>query len=236
VEVAVLGPVELRGAVQSFDRRPTLTELVAYLALHSEGATTATWATAVWPDRRVPLQTIANRLSEARRALGPAADGLPRLRRRADRHVLVDVTTDWERFRRLAAAGSDESRHAALELVRGRPFANLRSGSWTVLDGLEGEIVAAVTACARDLAESMLARGEADRAARAARRGLRVAPWDERLHRLLMRAADAVGDRAGIDAVLRRLAAVLETDGDPLQAVHPETAALYSDLTTRPGV
>ncbi len=232
VEVAVLGPVEVRGAERSFERRPTLTELVAYLALHPEGASTAIWSTAVWPDRRVPVQTVANRLSEARRCLGLASDGMPRLRRCADRHVLVDVTTDWERFRRLAGANELASRRRALALVRGRPFVNLRSGSWTVLDGLDGEIVSTVTACARDLAEELLAVGDSDGASWAARRGLRVAPWDERLHRLLMRAAHAAGDRAGIDAVLRQLALLLETDGDPLRVVHPATAALYADLTT----
>jgi DNA-binding SARP family transcriptional activator len=233
VEVAVLGPVTVRGAEHAFERRPTLTELVAYLALHREGTTTAIWSTAVWPERRVPTQTVANRLSEARRALGRASDGLPRLRRRADRHVLVEVTTDWDRFRQLAARGDVASRRSALALVRGRPFANLRNGYWTVLEGLEGDIVASVTACARDLGEAMLAERDADGATWAANQGLRVAPWDERLHRLLMRAADADGNRAGVDAVIRQLALLLESEGDPLRAVHPETAALYTRLTSR---
>lgn len=230
VEVSVLGPVGVRGAEHGFDRRPTLTELVTYLALHPEGATTSTWSTAVWPERRVPMQTIANRLSEARRGLGLAPDGMPRLRRRADRHVLLDVGTDWDRFRRLARAGDVPGRRGALALVRGRPFLNLRSGSWTVLEGLEGEIVSAVTACARDLGEVLLTEGDADGASWAAHQGLRVAPWDERLHRLLMRAADAAGNRAGVEAVLRQLAALLELDGDPLRGVHPETAELYLRL------
>jgi DNA-binding SARP family transcriptional activator len=222
----------VRGAELAFERRPTLTELVAYLALHREGATTATWSTAVWPDRRVPMQTIANRLSEARRALGNACDGLPKLRRVADRHVLVEVSTDWGRFSQLARAGDPNGWRRALGLVRGRPFVNLRSGSWTVLEGIEGEMVSAVTSCARSLAEHLLADGDVDGASWAAHQGLRVAPWDERLHRLLMRAADAAGDRAGIDAVLRQLAVLLEIDGDPLRGVHPQTAALYAHLTT----
>ena len=58
-------------------------------------------------------------------------------------------------------------------------------------------------------------------------------PWDERLYRLVMRAEDAAGNRAGVEAALRQLARALEADGDPLAAVHPETAALYRSLMNR---
>ncbi len=58
----------------------------------------------------------------------------------------------------------------------------------------------------------------------------RSAPWDERLYRLLMRAADVTGSRGAVEAALRSLAQALEWQGDPLRAVHPETAALYRQL------
>ena len=77
IEVAVLGNVQVNGATESLRYRRRLTELVAFLAMHPEGVTTDTFATALWPDRRVPVQTLANRLSETRRALGPAGDGRP---------------------------------------------------------------------------------------------------------------------------------------------------------------
>ncbi len=233
IEIAVLGPVVVCGAEGAFDRRPTLTELVTYLALHRGGATTESWSTAVWPERRVPVQTVANRLSEARRALGAASDGLPRLRRRGDRHLLVDVKTDWERFQSLAVEDATEDRRRALSLVRGRPFADLRRGHWTVIEGLESEVVAAVAACARRLGEELLTSGDPDGASWAAHQGLRAAPWDERLHRLLMRSADAAGDRGGGEEALRQLALRLEIEGDPLRAVHPLTASLYERLTAR---
>ena len=35
----------------------------------------------------------------------------------------------------------------------------------------------------------------------------------------------------GVEAVLRSLAQVLDCGGDPLEIVHPETAALYRRLT-----
>jgi hypothetical protein len=231
VEVAVLGRVEVRGVEGSLARRPKLTELVVFLALHPGGATTGSWATALWPGRRVPPQTVANRLSEARRLLGVASDDRSRLRRSGDLHLLAEVSTDWGRFQQLAhhSRGTDSWREA-LGLVRGRPFEDLPSGLWTALECTAVEIERTVTECALRCGEQLLADGDPEGAAWAAHQGLRTCPWDERLHRLLMITADATGNRAGVEATLRHLALVLEVDGDPLRYVHPETAALYARL------
>jgi DNA-binding SARP family transcriptional activator len=235
IEVAVLGPVEVRGATLPLERHPRLTELVVYLAMHPEGATTPAWETALWPERRMPPQTIANRLSEARRALGFSPDGRPRLRKSGERHLIADVGTDWERFKTLACREADPAawRHA-LGLLRGRPFLDLHQGQWTVLEGFAAEIEHAVVECALRLGGLCLDAGRPDDAIWAAQRALRATPWDERLHRLLMEAADAAGDRAGVEATLRHLALILEIDGDPLRGVHPETAALYARLSGHP--
>jgi hypothetical protein len=48
-----------------------------------------------------------------------------------------------------------------------------------------------------------------------------------------MRAADGLGNRGGVDAALRSLALALELEGDPLLGIHPETSALYRNLTSR---
>jgi hypothetical protein len=237
VEVAVLGSVQISGAPESFRHRRRLTELVAYLAMHPDGATTDAFATALWPERRVPLQTLANRLSEARRALGPASDGRPRLRKRDKRHLIVESETDWDRFRDLACEGCGaDSWRRALALVRGRPFDGLDQGEWAQLEGFGAAIEASVVGVACRLGEHSLGRGKPDLAHWAALQGLLVSPWDERLYRLVMRAADALGNRGGIDAALRSLALALELDGDPLLGIHPETSALYRSLTTRPPV
>ncbi len=234
IEVAVLGPVEIRGAAIPLGRHPRLTELVVYLAMHPEGATTPAWETALWPERRMPPQTIANRLSEARRALGFASDGRPRLRKSGERHLIADARTDWERFQALARRRNDPAAwREALELVRGRPFCDLHQGQWTALEGFIVEIEHAVVECALGLGGLALDAGRPDDAMWAAQRALRATPWDERLHRLLMESADAAGDRAGVEATLRHLALVLEIDGDPLRSVHPETAALYARLSGR---
>ncbi len=233
VEVAILGPVEVRNTAEPLGGHPLLTELVVYLAMHPEGATTSAWETAIWPNRRMPQQTIANRLSEARRALGDAADGRPRLRKIDERHLIADFRTDWEEFCALAATEDAASWRRALEFVRGRPFGDLQQGQWALLEGFSAEIEHAISALALQYGGYALRRGDPDGATWAAHRGLRATPWDERLHRLLMEAADANGDRAGVEATLRHLALVLEIDGDPLRAVHPETARLYERLLGR---
>lgn len=230
VEVAILGPIEIRNTAEPLGGHPLLTELVVYLAMHPDGATTSAWETAIWPNRRMPQQTIANRLSEARRALGDAPDGRPRLRKVDERHLIADIGTDWEEFCALSDLDDVVSWRRALELVRGRPFGDLQQGQWALLEGFSAEIEHAVSSLALRYGGYALRNGNPDDATWAAHRGLRATPWDERLHRLLMEAADANGDRAGVEATLRHLALVLEIEGDPLRAVHPETARLYERL------
>jgi DNA-binding SARP family transcriptional activator len=234
LQVNVLGAVKVLGGASSFDRRPKLTELVVYLAMHPEGATTDAWATALWPDRRMPVSTLSNRLSEARLALGIASDGYAHVRKKGNRYSLgPDLVTDWERFRALAAAEDPASWRKALDLIRGRPFEGLRETQWTLIEGVIPAMESTVVELACRLAEVLLANGAPEGAEGAARRALLVCPWDERLYRVLMRGADALGNRAGVDAALRHLGRVLENKGDPLNSVHPDTAALYRELTSR---
>jgi len=234
IEVAVLGSVQVHGAPESFRQRRRLTELVAYLAMHPEGATSDAFATALWPERRVPMQTLANRLSEARKALGAASDGRARLRKQGGRHLIVEAETDWDRFRDLASEGRGaDSWRRALALVRGRPFDGLDRGEWAQLEGFAAAIEATVVGLACRLGEYSLGRAKPGVAHWAALQGLLVSPWDERLYRLLMRAADGLGNRGGVDAALRSLGLALELEGDPLLGIHPETSALYRSLTSR---
>jgi DNA-binding SARP family transcriptional activator len=47
------------------------------------------------------------------------------------------------------------------------------------------------------------------------RRGLRVSPYDERLYRALLRAAEVMGNRVGLRSAMEELLRVA-ADGDPL--------------------
>jgi len=231
VAINFLGPVALSGTDYPIERHPKLTELVVFLALHPDGSTSRSWTAALWPDRRVPQQTINNRLSEARRIVGFAADGRPRLRRNGERHLLVEFGSDWREFQSLAGSREQSDWKSALSLVRGRPFDDLAQGQWVVFEGFLAEVEHAITSVAIRLGDLALAEGDPELCAWAANQALRACPFDERLHRLLMRSADALGNRAGVESTLRQLALILEIEGDPLRGVHPKTAELYGELT-----
>jgi DNA-binding SARP family transcriptional activator len=233
VEVAVIGPLEIHGAAREFTRAWAV-ELVVYLALHPRGATNEAWATALWPDRLMAPSTLHSTASVARRSLGRAADGSDHLPRSHGRLALSPtVGTDWHRF--VALADSDRLEHwrGALDLVRGRPFEGLRSTDWPILEGIGPAIEAAIVDLSGRLAGAYLRVGEAHGAEWAARRGLVVSPYDERLYRMLMRAADVGGNPAGVDAVMAELIALVAEDIEPLDAVHPSTMDLYRQLSRR---
>jgi DNA-binding SARP family transcriptional activator len=232
VEVRVLGSIEILGTAEPVDHRPRLTELLVYLAFHRDSIVRESFGTALWPERRIPGQTISNRLSEARRALGASADGRNRLRRVHGRlHLADEVVTDWDRFGELTSEGSGpQSWRLALSLVRGRPFQGLAQAEWTVLEGYAAAVERAIVETALALGEYYLSASNPSAADWAAQQGLLASPWDERLYRILMRSAEAAGNRGAIDAALRSLAQVLELRGDPLLGVHPTTAQLYRSL------
>ncbi|MGH9268917.1 MAG: bacterial transcriptional activator domain-containing protein, partial [Acidimicrobiales bacterium] len=94
---------------------------------------------------------------------------------------------------------------------------------------MEAEIVDA----AHEMAGRALDAGDPSAAVWAARQGLRVSPYDERLYRDLMRAADAMGNPQGVEAALDELVRALEIDVEPYDSLHPETIALYRRLSRR---
>lgn len=261
----MLGPVEVRGAVRPFGRAASL-ELVIYLALHPRGATTEEWATALWPERAMAPPTLHSTASAARTALGRRADGGLHLPRRHGRLQLAgSVSTDWERVRRAASSADPGDWLDALRIVRGRPFEGLRSVDWTVLEGHVAEMEEQVVDLALRAGEHLLAPRPRPRpaapfredgapfhedtaaatAAQAARIGLRVSPYDERLYRLLLQAADRQGNPAGVERVMAELVQLVAgTPPGPrdgrlpealVGAVHPQTAALYRALSRRNG-
>ncbi len=233
VEIAVLGPVEIRGAAREFTRAWSR-ELVVYLALHPEGASNDVWATALWPERVMAPSSLHSTASVARRSLGKARDGSDHLPRSHGRLALgPSVGTDWDRF--VALAGQDDPRAwtEALGLVRGRPFDGLRSTDWTVLDGTAPTIESSIVDLSGRLAGACLRSGDPRGAEWAARRGLVVSPYDERLYRMLLRAADAAGNPGGVESVMAELVRVVADEIEPLESVHPSTLALYRSLSRR---
>jgi DNA-binding SARP family transcriptional activator len=233
VEVAVLGPIEVRGALRSFTRA-WAQELVVYLAMHPKGVTNEAWTTALWPERLMAPSSLHSTASVARRALGQNRDGQDHLPRAHGRLCLAaTVGTDWDRFVALCEADSPKSWRAALELVRGRPFEGLRASDWPVLEGIAPAIEATVVDVSGRMAGASLRSGDPGGAEWAARKGLLVSPYDERLYRMLMRTADAAGNPAGVEAALEELVRLVADDIEPLDSVHPSTLELYQSLSRR---
>jgi DNA-binding SARP family transcriptional activator len=233
VEILVLGPVKIIGAARPFTRAWSL-ELVVYLAMHPGGATSDQWATHLWPNRSMAQASLHSTASAARRALGSTATGEDHLPRSHGRLALgPDVSTDWDHFCRLASTADPKKWTEALALVRGRPFDGLRSTDWAVFSHVQANIESLVVDVSVRRSEHCLSAGDSAGAEWAARKGLLVSPYDERLFRILMRAADAAGNPAGVEAVMSELLQLVGDDIEPYDSVHPETYDLYRSLSRR---
>ena len=232
VEVQVLGPVRVIGAARPFTRAFAL-ELVVYLALHRSGARNEQWATALWPDRAMSPTTLHSTASAARRSLGVSASGEDHLPRAHGRLGLgPGVRTDWDHFVELSGSTRPSDWRRALELIRGRPFEELRGTDWAVLEGILASVEAVVVDVATRYSEHCLSVSPAG-AEWGARQGLRVSAYDERLYRVLMKAADASGNPAGVERVMTELVRLVADEVEPFDAVHPETLSLYRQLSRR---
>src|SRR5665213_3994399 len=202
--------------------------------MHPGGAANETWATALWPERLMAPSSLHSTVSVARRSLGTARDGSDHLPRSHGRLALAaSVGTDWSRFQALAASDDLEDWCAALSLVRGRPFEGMRATDWSILDGTAPVIESAVVDLSGRLAGARLRAGDAQGAEWSARQGLLVSPYDERLYRMLLRAADAAGNPGGVESVMADLVRVVADEVEPIESVHPSTLALYRSLSRR---
>ena len=233
VEVRVLGPVEIVGAARPFARAWT-TELVVYLVMHPGGTSNEQWATALWPERAMAPASLHSTASAARRALGSDAEGEDHLPRSRGRLALgPSVRSDWDELVGRSRSNEPADWRRTLELIRGRPFEGMRCPDWVLLEGIQATIEAVVVDLACRLAEYCLSAFDAPGAEWAARQGLRVSPYDERMYRVLMRSADAAGNPAGVEAIMAELVHLVADDVEPFDAVHPETLALYRSLSRR---
>jgi DNA-binding SARP family transcriptional activator len=208
IEVAVLGPIEIRGAAKTFCRA-SARELVVYLAFHRHGVSNDVWGAALWADRCVAPSTLHSTASVARRALGRSESGLEHLPRSGRRLRLGDtVGTDVERFSRAAADPDPASWKEALGLVRGRLFDGLSLTDWAILEGTQAQVESMVVDTALRGAEHSLLESRGEEAEWMIRRALRICPYDERLYRALLQAAEAMGNPVGMRVAVAELVRV----------------------------
>jgi DNA-binding SARP family transcriptional activator len=222
MSVRVLGPVELHGI--AMPRRTPAFQTLIYLALHRRGVTAEQLSTALWPDEIAANKTIRNRVAEARAVVGGLISDGPGWR------LDEAIGSDWQLFQALAAGGHDDQL-AALDLVRGQPFDGLPD-EWVDLEMFRTDMVAAIIDLAASVAQRALADDRPTVAFRAARSGLRACPYEERLFRLAMQAADAEGSTGKLRALINELQRLLDVHVEPDDRMQRETIALYDELTS----
>ncbi len=194
--LSLLGPVtaRTRGAALT-QRKPYMTEVLAYLATRPHGATVDQLAHVmrIQPDKaRDYVSIVRDWLGTNPRTGTPH---LPRARqgpaaRTAGVGVyqVVDILVDADLFRRLRARGLSRGAdgitdlETALSLVRGRPFDQRREGGWAWLfegDRLDQQLVCAIVDVAHTLTTAHLDSGDHARARTAAQTALLAAPEED---------------------------------------------------------
>jgi len=206
-------------------------ELLVYLAAHDGTATRGQWLTDISPDKAMSDGYVRNLVLLTRRSLD-AVTGAPDLLaydRTTQRLTLApSIGTDWTMFRALAAGGEPEALRAALSLVRGAPFGT-NPEPWTSASAIFYIIVDDITDAACALGEHALSIGQQQLATWSARQGQLANRYDQRLWRILLRAAC---DNPGLQRIWHELHALLAVDGDPGADLDPSTVDLYNVLNT----
>ena len=208
--VRILGHVTITDArgEPPHEKLAKATEIAAYLALHAD-ANRDRITQAIWPVKRITANYRQQLMSSLRGWLGIADDGEQYL---GLYELHADVRCDWTAFETLAkqgfAAGADGLPYldAALALVRDRPFAGVRSGTYAWADALiQHDIIPAVCDVVEAVATIRLANGESAAARAAAAKGLLVEPLSEALLRVSLRAAHLRGDEQDVRELIARI-------------------------------
>lgn len=195
--LTLLGPVKATTWGRPLgERKAYLTELLAYLALHPNGVTTAQTAEAFGTSEA----KIRDYIARAREWLGtnpatgdlhiPHAQDAPATRTRGvNLYQVLGLLIDIDLFRRLRTranvrGGTEgiEDLKAALRLVQGRPFDQLRRGGWAWLfegDRVDHHITCAVVDVAHLVATHDLHTGDLTGARAAAEIAFLAAPHEE---------------------------------------------------------
>jgi hypothetical protein len=193
VRVTVLGPVTITGSRRNL--RPKQAELVLALALRSPaGLAGPELGSLLGREAGYPLPAgeVRRLVAETCETLGPASDGQEYIVSRGTDSYAPheDLALDWAEFSFLGKRGrlarSRADLRAALELVRGEPFADCYH--WWIDAALVERIRQEVVATAVMAACLELEAGEPEAADRAARAGLLADPAAEELWSELMRA------------------------------------------------
>ncbi|WP_324653784.1 LysM peptidoglycan-binding domain-containing protein [Georgenia sp. H159] len=194
------------------ERKHHYIELLTYLWSHPHGVTAATLADEFGYKReraRVEISHLRKYLGTDPRTGESYLPTAPGTRERTQNgwtgYTLRGVLFDVDLFRRLRVRGQARGAHglpdlvAALHLVRGEPFADLRADSWTWMfegERLDQEFAAAIIDVAHLVATRSMKDGDLPTARRAAEIALSASPYDEISRLDLARVAELEGNHA----------------------------------------
>ncbi|MGO0577724.1 LysM peptidoglycan-binding domain-containing protein [Ornithinimicrobium panacihumi] len=219
--LTLLGPVSARTWGRPLgERKAYVTEMLAYLALHPNGVTTGQVADAFGISEAKARDYIARcrewlgtdpatgQLHIPHAAVAPAAHA-----RGVNVYQVLGLLVDVDLFRRLrvratargGTAGIDDLK-AALRLVQGRPFDQLRRGGWGWLvegDRLDHHMTCAVVDVAHVVATHDLGAGDLAGARAAAEIAFLAAPEEEIPTLDLVAVTAREGDTAGAVRLLQ---------------------------------
>lgn len=232
LSIAILGPPRVTGARPRRGRLRAATEqLLVYLVLHPDGATSEELTEAIWPgkDPRKTKPRLWQSAADARKVIGDtlARDGeryqLDRTRLRIDLDELEALLSQARKAK--DQAGEQRLLEQALSLFRGEPLAGC-DYPWADPE------IRHLNACLVDLLQrtggARLAEGDARGALQAAERGLALDEFNEALWRLALQAEHALGLR---ESITRRYRALTRTLDEQL-GLQPsqETRTIYRHL------
>ena len=218
--LTLLGPVRARTRGTALtERKPHMTEVLAYIATRPHGAT---------PDELADAMGIT--LGKAREYARIVRTWLGTNPRTGDKHLpdarqspaaqahgvgvyqVLDLLVDADLFRRLRARGQSRGPDGihdlttALRLVQGRPFDQLRPRGWAWLhegDRLDHHLTVAIVDVAHTVTTHALHAGDHHQARLAAETALLAAPEEEIPRLDLARIAKAEGHHDQAERILR---------------------------------
>lgn len=245
VYARLLGSFELVGVDEpSAERGQLLHEALALLLLHREGVHPRVLASALWP--RGVTEDVRDALVERLRDwLGTDPGGIARLSIDGTGRIVLasSVVSDWDVLQTLhheANEGSGASDPTArrrlltqaLSLARGPLLQDRTAGryGWLSHEIVDAQHPVLVAEIALALSTLHLDAAKPKAAVAAIETGLVVSPNDERLWLELLRATQATGDPARLQAAANSLIARSDSLNGPSRGLPPRVEALLDEL------
>jgi nucleoid-associated protein YgaU len=245
--LTLLGPVGARtrgSAIAVARRKPYFTEILAYLGTHPNGVTPAKLADTfgIAPSRaRTDIMTVRDWLGVNPRTgqlhLPHARDTQASKTQGFAVYQVEGLLIDADMFRRLRVRGQARGAdgiadlRAALTLVTGQPFDQLRTSGWSWLhegDRLDQHMLCAVVDVAHMVTTSALMEGEPAQARAAAELAARACP-DEEIPRLdLAAVAAAEGHHHEAECIVREEVCDRSDDGQAPMELSERTESIIA--------